>query len=78
LFQYYVESNEIFDAAWLWLYRGITAVFILLGFLLLEKLSNTSVTSPEENKKNKSVGYLILILLCMVMVSVGFYLKIPQ
>lgn len=74
-FENYVVLNEISDNIILIRYRVVTALLIFLGFILLEWISDYNGPSIQNPTLMKFWGYCILILICAIMVFVGFQIR---
>lgn len=75
LFENYVVRNEISDNQTLVQYRVGTALLILLGFIFLEWISDYRATTVQHPGSMKFLGYGVLILICVIMVFVGFQIR---
>lgn len=78
LFENYVVRNEIFDNLTLVQYRVGTALLIFLGFVFFEWISDYSGPSVQNSNSMKFWGYSVLILICAIMVFVGFQIIMAE
>jgi hypothetical protein len=76
LFENYVVRNEISDNLTLVQYRVKTALLIFLGFIFLEWISDYSGPTVQNPRLMKFLGYGVLILICVIMVFVGFQMRL--
>lgn len=74
-FENYVVRKEISDNLTLVQYRIASAILIFMGFLFMERVSNYNYLPFQKQKYLKFMGYSVLVLICIVMVIIGFQIK---